>query len=120
MKNKAVAIIHDEHRALGAVVHGLLHFAQRASAGDEPDYKLLWTMIRYIAEFPQTLHHPKEERLMFAALAKCTHAADDVIRHTGKRAIPQFVLNGRWVQPYRPGRGFLYEEMSELLGISRN
>jgi mycoredoxin len=45
-------------------------------------------------------------------------AADEVIRNTGKRAIPQFVINGEWVQPYRPGEGFLYEEMSELLGIS--
>lgn len=44
-------------------------------------------------------------------------AADDVIRNTGKRAIPQFVVNGTWVEPYRPGEGFLYQEMSELLGI---
>ncbi len=44
-------------------------------------------------------------------------AADEVIRHTGKRAIPQFVINGEWVQPYRPGEGFLYEEMSERLGL---
>ena len=44
-------------------------------------------------------------------------AAEEVIRHTGKRAIPQFVIDGRWVQPYRPGEGFLFEEMSELLGI---
>ena len=44
-------------------------------------------------------------------------AAEEVIRNTGKRAIPQFVINGKWVQPYRPGQGFLYEEMSQLLGI---
>jgi len=44
-------------------------------------------------------------------------AADEVIRRTGKRAIPQFVINGEWIQPYRPGEGFLYEEMSELLGV---
>jgi glutaredoxin len=44
-------------------------------------------------------------------------AADEVVRRTGKRAIPQFVINGTWVQPYRPGEGFLYEEMSELLGV---
>ena len=44
-------------------------------------------------------------------------AAQEVIRHTGKRAIPQFVIDGRWIQPYRPGEGFLYEEMSELLGL---
>jgi len=45
-------------------------------------------------------------------------AAAEVVRQTGKRGIPQFVLNGQWVQPYRLGKGFLYDEMSELLGIS--
>jgi mycoredoxin len=44
-------------------------------------------------------------------------AAEEVIRNTGKRAVPQFVIDGKWVQPYRPGEGFLYEEMSELLGV---
>jgi mycoredoxin len=44
-------------------------------------------------------------------------AVDEVVRRTGKRAIPQFVIDGEWVQPYRPGEGFLYEEMSELLGV---
>lgn len=44
-------------------------------------------------------------------------AAADVIRHVGKRAIPQFVIDGEWVQPYRPGKGFLFEEMSERLGV---
>jgi len=45
-------------------------------------------------------------------------AAEEVIRRTGKRAIPQFVINGEWVQPYRPGEGFLYEEMAERLGVT--
>ena len=44
-------------------------------------------------------------------------AAEEVIRQTGKRAIPQIVVDGRWFQPYRPGKGFLYDEMSELFGI---
>jgi glutaredoxin len=44
-------------------------------------------------------------------------AADEVVARTGKRAIPQVVIDGEWVQPYRNGEGFLYEEMSELLGI---
>ncbi len=45
-------------------------------------------------------------------------AAEEVVRRTGKCAIPQFVIDGNWVQPYRPGEGFLYEEMSNLLGVS--
>jgi glutaredoxin len=44
-------------------------------------------------------------------------AADEVVRQTGKRAIPQFVIDGQWVQPYRPGCGFLYDEMAELFGL---
>ena len=46
-------------------------------------------------------------------------AADEVLRNVGKRAIPQFVIDGKWVQPYKPGRGFLYDEMSALLGVDR-
>jgi mycoredoxin len=46
-------------------------------------------------------------------------AAEEVVRQTGKRAIPQFVIDGKWIQPYRPGEGFLYEEMSELLGVQK-
>jgi mycoredoxin len=45
-------------------------------------------------------------------------AADEVVAHTGKRAIPQFVIDGEWVQPYRPAEGFLYDEMSKRLGIT--
>lgn len=45
-------------------------------------------------------------------------AAEDVLQNVGTRAIPQFVIDGRWVQPYRPGHGFLYEEMSEIFGIT--
>ena len=44
-------------------------------------------------------------------------AAEEVIRQTGKRAIPQFVIDGEWVQPYRAGEGFLYEEMVERFGV---
>jgi glutaredoxin len=45
-------------------------------------------------------------------------AAELVLENVGKRAIPQFVIDGRWVQPYKPGRGFLHEEMAELLGVA--
>jgi mycoredoxin len=45
-------------------------------------------------------------------------AADELIARIGKRAIPQFVLNGKWIQPYKPGQGFLHDEMAELFGVS--
>lgn len=46
-------------------------------------------------------------------------AADEVQQNVGKKAIPQFVMDGKWVQPYRPGQGFLYDEMSKLLGVEQ-
>ncbi len=36
---------------------------------------------------------------------------------TGKRAIPYFVLDGDWIKPYIPGRGFKREEMRKLFGV---
>jgi glutaredoxin len=46
-------------------------------------------------------------------------AAEAIIANTGKRAIPQFVIDGKWVQPYEQGEGFLYDEMSALLGVTK-
>jgi glutaredoxin len=47
-------------------------------------------------------------------------ASDEVIRRVGKRAIPQLVIDGEWFQPYRPGRGLLYDELFRRLRIPRN
>jgi mycoredoxin len=46
-------------------------------------------------------------------------ASDEVIRHVGKRAIPQLVIDGVWFQPYKPGRGLLFDELRKRLGIAR-
>src|ERR1700722_8706994 len=46
-------------------------------------------------------------------------AAAEIVKRTGKQAIPQFVIDGEWVQPYVPGRGFLYDEMAKRLGIGK-
>ena len=46
-------------------------------------------------------------------------AAEEVFENVGKRAIPQFVLDGKWIQPYKPHEGFLHEEMAELFGVAQ-
>jgi mycoredoxin len=45
-------------------------------------------------------------------------ASDEVLRKVGKRAIPQLVLDGEWFQPYKPGRGILYDELDAKFGIN--
>jgi glutaredoxin len=44
-------------------------------------------------------------------------AIEEIVKRTGKRAIPQFVIDGEWIQPYDPRRGFHYDEMAKRLGI---
>ena len=51
-------------------------------------------------------------------IEKTPGAAEEVIGHVGKRAIPQLVINGEWFQPYRPGEGLLYSELDHRLGVS--
>lgn len=46
-------------------------------------------------------------------------ASAEVLRHVGKRAVPQLVIDGEWFQPYKPGRGLLYDELRQRLGIAR-
>ena len=46
-------------------------------------------------------------------------AADEVVRHVGKRAIPQMVIDGEWFQPYKPGRGLLFDELHARFGIPK-
>jgi len=60
-----------------------------------------------------------EHKLSYINIETTPGAADEVVKHTGKRAIPQFVIDGEWVQPYVPGEGFLYEEMSKRLGLDQ-
>jgi hemerythrin-like domain-containing protein len=80
MLNRALAIIHDEHRSLSAVLHGL-HFLVREmqEKGSAPDFKLMWAMIYYMDAFSERLHNPREEAYLFARLKTRTHEADSII-----------------------------------------
>src|SRR5690606_36508602 len=73
----AIEAIQDEHRALAAILSGLSHIVQDIEAGKlEPDDTLLASMIEYIAEMPDKLHHPKEDQI-FALLRTKTRDEDE-------------------------------------------
>jgi len=62
----AIRIIQKEHRQITAVVEGLAHVGREIGAGKgTPDFRLLGAMIDYIDEYPERLHHPKEDRYLF-------------------------------------------------------
>lgn len=65
----ALTIIRDEHRTISAVLHALKDLARAAlEPGARPAFPALRAMIRYIDEFPEKLHHPKEDRHLFNRL----------------------------------------------------
>ena len=75
----AIAVIKDEHRAIAAVTSGLRIMAVRIRAGEMVDIVFLESMLRYIREFPDTLHHPKEEQYLFDRLARRTDETQELI-----------------------------------------
>lgn len=65
----AIQKIRDEHRSISAVLHGLKQLARDAQdARVKPDFAPLRAMIRYIDEYPERLHHPKEDQYLFSRL----------------------------------------------------
>ena len=68
--NQAITILKNEHRSLSAVISGLKELAHMAHhATERPDFKVFRAMLRYIDEYPERLHHPKEDEYLFARLA---------------------------------------------------
>jgi len=90
MLNSALHTICEEHRSLAAVVRGLRHLVGRYLARTEaPDLQLLQAIIHYLDEFPQKLHHPKEDAYLFAALRQRTRAADAIILELSRQHLEE-------------------------------
>ena len=65
----AIAIIRDEHRSLGAVLHGMLYLIRETRfTGMAPRFDVFHAMLAYIDAFPERFHHPKEEAYLFEFL----------------------------------------------------
>ena len=66
----AITILKSEHRSISAVLQGLKELARMAlDPKVKPDFHVLRCMLRYIDEYPEQLHHPKEDDFIFDALA---------------------------------------------------
>ncbi|MBI3629444.1 MAG: hemerythrin domain-containing protein, partial [Candidatus Rokubacteria bacterium] len=67
-------------RSVGAVLSSLQYLVQDIrDRGHEPDFELLSLILDYIDAFPERLHHPKEDKYLFALLRARTNEADRVL-----------------------------------------
>lgn len=73
----AIRIIRDEHLAIASVLYGLRTAVRRIAEGAQPDLRLLDALLRYVEQFPERLHHPKESATLFPrVVARCAEAKD--------------------------------------------
>jgi hemerythrin-like domain-containing protein len=74
--NQAVTILKSEHRSISSVLHALKELARMAQdARVRPRFQVLRSIVRYIDEFPEKLHHPKEDEFLFKRLVARVPAA---------------------------------------------
>ena len=76
----AIAVILREHQQMSTVVEGMRRFVGLLAAGTPaPGLMVLRAMLYYIREYPQQVHHPKEDRYLFTPLRDRTDEFDYVL-----------------------------------------
>jgi hemerythrin-like domain-containing protein len=74
---QVIRIIQHEHECLAAVIKGMRHFVRViAEGGKAPDLKVFRAMLLYISEYPEQVHHPKEDKFLFAPLRARTNEVE--------------------------------------------
>jgi hemerythrin-like domain-containing protein len=70
-----IRVIQEEHDRLAAVIRSMQHFVRTIKeTGKAPDLKVFRAMLLYISEYPERVHHPKEDRYLFEPLMRRTDA----------------------------------------------
>ena len=82
MAREALRIIHEEHRALAAMLAALRLIAERLGATPAAeDLALVRAILFYIDEFPERLHHAKETNVLFPRLRERAPQSANVLDH---------------------------------------
>src|SRR5205809_1590029 len=77
---ESIVILKSEHRSISAVLLGLKHLAEMAQdARLKPEFQVFRSMLRYIDEYPERLHHPKEDEHLFARLVRRSPEAKKLV-----------------------------------------
>jgi hemerythrin-like domain-containing protein len=79
-RHRAYDIIRNEHRAIAAVIHCFDQILKEVREQElDPPFDLFELVLRYLSEFPDQFHHPKEDDYLFPALASRDGAVGEVI-----------------------------------------
>ena len=68
--HESIRIIETEHRTISSVLHALKELTRMAGEPSvNPDFNAFRAVIRYVDEYPERMHHPKEDLYLFERLA---------------------------------------------------
>ena len=77
---KAILKIQQEHRSIAAVLHALKQLARDAQDPKvKPDFAVFRAILHYIDQFPEQLHHPKEDEYLFPPIVARVPKAQTLI-----------------------------------------
>lgn len=77
---KSISIIYDEHRSISAVLSALKSLTDMARNPElRPKFEVFHAMIYYIDAFPERMHHPKEDKFLFARLLQRDASARELV-----------------------------------------
>ena len=115
----ALGIIRDEHRSIAVVVQGMRDIVREAATSRHaPDVASLERMVAYLHDFPERVHHPKEEAYLHRCL-RVRHPESSVIlatieeQHAIEGALLQRV--GTCIAQQKAGTGSDAGELAEAV-----
>lgn len=78
-RTDATSIILKEHQQLTAATGGMLQFVRREKNDAMPGFVVFRSLLYYIREYPERIHHPKEEQYLFTRIRARTDEIDNVL-----------------------------------------
>src|SRR5437868_6164632 len=75
---KIINLLLEEHQNIEKLLVVLEQELDVFDRGGRPDYEILQTIIRYFQDYPESCHHPKEERIFEKLKARDPVAAKRV------------------------------------------
>jgi hemerythrin-like domain-containing protein len=121
---RAIGIIQDEHRSIAVVVQSMRELAQAAPGSElAPTLKSLERMVAYLYEFPERVHHPKEEQYLHRLMRERAPGYDNVLalvetQHRTEGALIERVLE--WVVQANAGAVGSLQALGEAVDVLAN
>jgi len=77
---KVLSIIRDEHRSIGAILHGMSYLVNEIRTRKAKiDPRVFRAMLYYLDTFSERMHHPKEDGYLFSAIRRRGGGAEAII-----------------------------------------